>query len=211
VSGPTHGTLSAIDQAAGTVTYTPQAGYSGSDSFSFRSNDGGFDSNAATADLSVDAGPAPPGPSPVPPGPAATARLTKLTLVPATFRAATKGATTAARRKRAPVGTRIAYLLDRAATTTFTVTRSLPGIRKGKRCAAPPRRHTKGHKVKRCTRIQRLGRFTRVSPAGANGLHFTGRLRGRSLPRGKYKLHATARAAGAKISDAVTKPFTIVR
>jgi hypothetical protein len=36
VQQPAHGTLSAIDQAAATVTYTATAGYSGPDSFSFQ-------------------------------------------------------------------------------------------------------------------------------------------------------------------------------
>ena len=47
VTGPAHGTLGAI--AAGAVTYTPDAGYFGADSFTFKASDGTADSAPATA------------------------------------------------------------------------------------------------------------------------------------------------------------------
>jgi hypothetical protein len=49
VGAPSHGTLGPIDQAHGTVTYTPSAGYRGPDSFTYRAHaaDGGV-SNVAT-------------------------------------------------------------------------------------------------------------------------------------------------------------------
>ena len=53
---PAHGQLGAI-QATGpamaTVTYTPDTGYFGSDSFSYRANDGGQNSAPATVDITV--------------------------------------------------------------------------------------------------------------------------------------------------------------
>lgn len=58
---PAHGTLSAV---TGTdVTYTPTAGYSGSDSFTFVANDGSSDSAPATVSITVNAAP----PAPVTP------------------------------------------------------------------------------------------------------------------------------------------------
>jgi len=58
----------------GTYTYTPNAGYVGSDSFTFKANDGTADSNTATVDITVNAVPVPtptptptPSPSPTPP------------------------------------------------------------------------------------------------------------------------------------------------
>ncbi|MCX7805697.1 MAG: Ig-like domain-containing protein, partial [Planctomycetota bacterium] len=45
VSGPSHGTLSGT---APNLTYTPDADYSGADSFTFKANDGAADSNVAT-------------------------------------------------------------------------------------------------------------------------------------------------------------------
>jgi len=51
VSGPTHGTL--VFNANGTYTYTPTTNYSGTDSFSFRANDGSLNSNNATVNLTI--------------------------------------------------------------------------------------------------------------------------------------------------------------
>ena len=52
VSGPTHGTLSGT---GANRTYTPDANYNGSDSFTFKANDGTADSNVATFNLTVTA------------------------------------------------------------------------------------------------------------------------------------------------------------
>ena len=52
VSGPAHGTLSGAVPA---LTYHPAANYSGSDSFTFRVNDGQLDSTAATVAIGVQA------------------------------------------------------------------------------------------------------------------------------------------------------------
>jgi uncharacterized repeat protein (TIGR01451 family) len=51
VSGPAHGTLSAI--AGDKITYTPAANYNGVDSFRFKANDGALDSPAATISITV--------------------------------------------------------------------------------------------------------------------------------------------------------------
>ena len=50
ISGPANGTLSGT---APNVTYTPDAGYSGSDSFTFQANDGTDNSNTATVSITV--------------------------------------------------------------------------------------------------------------------------------------------------------------
>ncbi len=66
VSPPTHGTLSAITNSTCTgttgayadtasVTYTPTAGYSGSDSFTWTANDGTIDGATATVSVTVNA------------------------------------------------------------------------------------------------------------------------------------------------------------
>ena len=51
VASPTHGTVSLA--ANGSFTYTPTIGYNGSDSFTYRANDGGQNSNLATVSLTV--------------------------------------------------------------------------------------------------------------------------------------------------------------
>jgi 6-phosphogluconolactonase (cycloisomerase 2 family) len=53
VSTPGKGTLGAINQAAGTVTYTPAAGFAGSDSFTFQASDGTNESAPASVSLAV--------------------------------------------------------------------------------------------------------------------------------------------------------------
>jgi hypothetical protein len=52
VTQPGHGTLSGT---APSLTYTPFAGFSGSDTFTFRASDGRADSNIATVSITVDA------------------------------------------------------------------------------------------------------------------------------------------------------------
>ena len=49
--GPTHGTLSLAGN--GGFTYTPAAGFSGNDSFTYRASDGSLQSNVATVNLTV--------------------------------------------------------------------------------------------------------------------------------------------------------------
>src|SRR5436190_14118478 len=49
VSGPANGTLGF--NADGSVTYTPNANFNGSDSFTYKANDGTADSNVATVTI----------------------------------------------------------------------------------------------------------------------------------------------------------------
>ncbi|TDA67963.1 MAG: tandem-95 repeat protein [Chloroflexi bacterium] len=51
IDAPLHGSLSGT---APNLTYTPEAGYSGGDSFTFKVNDGGADSNIATVTITVE-------------------------------------------------------------------------------------------------------------------------------------------------------------
>ena len=51
VGGPSHGSV--ILNANGSFSYTPNFGYSGADSFTYKANDGELDSNTATVNLTV--------------------------------------------------------------------------------------------------------------------------------------------------------------
>jgi hypothetical protein len=51
LSGPTHGTLGLNPN--GSFTYTPDATFTGTDSFTYKANDGTLDSNTATASISI--------------------------------------------------------------------------------------------------------------------------------------------------------------
>ena len=55
VGEPDHGSLGAV--GGGTVTYTPDAGYVGADSFTYRASDGDLQASAATVTLAVEAPP----------------------------------------------------------------------------------------------------------------------------------------------------------
>ena len=55
VTGPTHGSLSAV--SANQVAYTPALGYVGGDSFTFKANDGQADSDVATVSISIGVAP----------------------------------------------------------------------------------------------------------------------------------------------------------
>ena len=50
---PRHGALSALDQTAGAVTYTPAGGFRGSDTFTFRASDGKANSPDSRVELDV--------------------------------------------------------------------------------------------------------------------------------------------------------------
>jgi hypothetical protein len=51
--GPSHGSLGAVDQETGKVTYTPAGAYSGSDTFTFEAANSGGTSVQATATIQV--------------------------------------------------------------------------------------------------------------------------------------------------------------
>jgi hypothetical protein len=118
--------------------------------------------------------------------------LSRLRIKPASFKAAKHGGSIA---RRGASGAKISYRDSQAAHIVFTVRRPEPGVRHGKRCVAGPTHGSGGH-ARRCTRYVALGRFTRVDRAGANSFHFTGRLGGRALGAGLYRLDAVARELG---------------
>lgn len=55
VTQPAHGTVKLDDAASGAFTYTPNAGYSGADTFTYKASDGEDDSNTATVSIEVKA------------------------------------------------------------------------------------------------------------------------------------------------------------
>jgi hypothetical protein len=52
-STPAHGAISSFDAGAGTLTYTPAAGYTGSDSFTFGASNAGGNADPATVTITV--------------------------------------------------------------------------------------------------------------------------------------------------------------
>ncbi|HEY0631537.1 MAG TPA: DUF11 domain-containing protein [Thermoleophilaceae bacterium] len=119
--------------------------------------------------------------------------LSKLKLSPTSFSAGTKGGSVAAAAK---AGTVVTYKLNTAATTTLSVLKPAPGIKSGKACVKPPKHPPKG--AKKCTRYVSIGTFKHADAAGTARFRFTGRLKGKTLRSGRYRLRAGARnASGA--------------
>ena len=129
-------------------------------------------------------------------------QITKFALSPATFVAAARGASVVA---AARSGTVITYDDSQAATTTFTVQRPTVGRRKGVGCVKARRRPPK---AQRCTRYVKAGSFSHTDTAGPNRFRFSGRVGGRKLKPGAYRLRAVPRN-GAGAGKAVTKRFRV--
>ena len=151
-----------------------------------------------------------------PPGgqtqPPALAAVSGLAFSNTTFAAENSGPPATNARRKPPRGTKVSFSLNEAATVRFTVKRRAKGrkVRRGKRtrCVRPTRRN---RGKKRCTRLVTLrGSFSRTGFAGKNSFHFTGRLRGRKLKPGRYRLVATPSVAG-KNGNPTSKNFRIVR
>ena len=135
--------------------------------------------------------------------PTPTAVLSRLTISPHAFAVAARSMSLARK-----AGAVISYRDTLAATTTFTVARALPGRKSGRRCLKPTTHNRHG---KRCTRFARVrGSFSHRDSVGANRVGFTGRLRGRALAPGSYRLSATPRVNG-KTGRAVVTGFRIIR
>lgn len=119
------------------------------------------------------------------PGPDVPPTLTALRLSPRAFATARRGpsATAAAR-----TGAVVSFRSSEAARLTFRVQR-----RAGSRYLAV------------------RGSFRRAAAAGQNSFRFTGRLRGRALRPGSYRLLARAFDGGGKASKPVRRSFRIVR
>ena len=108
-------------------------------------------------------------------------------LAPRTFAAASRGPSVVA---AASQGTVVSYSLSEPAQVAFTVERAAPGRRAKGGCRKPSARNRRG---KRCTRFVRVtGSFTHSGGTGANRFRFTGRVAGRKLVPGSYRLVATA-------------------
>jgi hypothetical protein len=105
-------------------------------------------------------------------------------------------------------GATIAYRDSAAAKTTLTFLRRLPGVRAGRACVAPHRAHRQS-KAHRCTRLVAAGTLRHGDKAGANSMHFSGRIRGRALPRGSYTLRAVASLGANRNSKPVQIGFSI--
>ena len=130
--------------------------------------------------------------------PPRTHTISNLHATPRTFRAAKRGGSIGS------TGMKISYTSSVAGKTTFTVLKSLPGVKSGKRCVAPPKKRRRGQKS--CTRTLTLGSFTHNDTTGSNAFRFTGRVRGRALAPGRYTLKIVP-----NVKQTFPVRFTIIR
>jgi DNA-binding beta-propeller fold protein YncE len=190
VSGPAHGTLGPIDQAAGTVAYTPKRGYAGPDSFKFAATDGTNTSAPATASTSV----------------GARVAFARVSQSAKRWRLG-KRLATITRKRKAPVGTNFKFVLNEAAKVKLNFTQSVKGRKVGGRCLPHGKRS-----AKKCTLTVSRGKLTLSGKQGRNKIHFEGRLsRRKALKPGSYTLILTATDSAGVTSAPKRLTFTIVK
>jgi hypothetical protein len=192
---PAHGTVS-LYAATGAVVYTPAAGYSGPDSFSYTATAGDGTAAPATVSLSIGAAPVPPPPI-----------LSSASQAHRTWaeHAAKKGKKP--KHKPPPVGTSFTFTLSEPADVTLAFAQQAPGRKATHgRCAAPTRKNRHEHA---CTRTLSAGTETISGTAGKNTFTFSGRIPGhKTLSSGKYTVTITAANAGGR-SRSQNLTFTI--
>jgi hypothetical protein len=144
--------------------------------------------------------------SPLPLSPVGVALpvLSGLSLSPTSFRASASAKTIT---KHA--GTTVKYKLTRIARVRFTVERSTKGRRVHGTCAAAKRSNAGKPACVRYVTV--AGSLTRASRDGANSFRFAGRLGGRALLPGSYRLRAVATDLGGRRSVSKLVRFRIAK
>jgi hypothetical protein len=131
-------------------------------------------------------------------------KLKALQLSPMRFKATKSGPSLVLSGNR---GTRVSFVSDEEATVTLTIERAQPGRQLNGRCQTET---GKNRKAKRCTRyIMVKGNIQWNATAGTNRFRFTGRINGRTLSHGSYRLVATARDLSGNLATPVLVTFTI--
>jgi hypothetical protein len=134
----------------------------------------------------------------------ALARVGGLSVSPHSLRAASSGSSITAKK----TGATVRYTDSQASTTTFTVLMLTKGFKRNGRCVA---NRPAGQKhAKRCTFYRAVGSFRHADKAGPNSFHFAGRIRGKKLKPGAYRLKAIPRFAGRN-GVARTAGFRVVQ
>jgi hypothetical protein len=197
---PTKGTLGAIDQAAGTVSYTAGA-ETGTDQVRFRGVNAAGPSGEQSVAVTVTPAPIPDVPKPPnPPPPPDTSDHT----APALTGLSLKPHRVTLKKLRAPV---LTFSLSEPATVNVAVQRLVSGRRRAGRCVTspPPRRGA------RCVKAKTLKRLSAALAAGPARLRVN-LLRGtRPLPAGRYRVTVSATDPAGNSSSALRASLTIAR
>jgi hypothetical protein len=131
-------------------------------------------------------------------------RLSGLVVSPKAFSALNSGRSIVTKGKNGP---RVTFTLSEKATITFTVERAQAGRLVGGRCQTQTQ---KNRKARACTfYVAVKGSFKWAGSQGGNKFRFTGRINGKQLARGTYRLVAVARDASGNLTAPVRVTFTI--
>jgi hypothetical protein len=123
------------------------------------------------------------------------------------FRAAKSGGSISA--KKPPVGTKVSFKLSEPGKVKFTVDRKTRGRKVGKSCKAQTKAN---RKKKACIRwVKVKGSFTVAGKAGKNSFKFRGRIGGKTLKPGSYRLNSQATDSAKNRSAVKRRGFRIVR
>jgi hypothetical protein len=193
VTGPAHGTLGAVNQGIGTVTYTPAHGFIGTDQFTFMASDGTNASTPVTETVTVQPPPRP--------------TISRLRQSARKWRRGHKPAKIS-RKRTPPIGTTFSFVLNETATVKFTFLVPEPGRKVGRKCVA-----RNAHNVQRraCTRLVVTGSLRFTGHAGTDRVYFDGLLpHHKRLALGSYVLEIVATNAIGQKSATKTVKFTIV-
>jgi hypothetical protein len=148
-SAPAHGTLGLLDAAAGTVLYTPRAGFTGADSFMFHATSA--NGSAAPAIVTITVGPL---------GRISSTMTWAFALHAGTFRILTLTVS------RAPVGATIRVLCHGGGCSRSFTTRVRAGRRRSSTATVPLAGHLHGWRLRKATtltvRIVRAGYIGKV-------------------------------------------------
>jgi len=146
--------------------------------------------------------PQPPPPPPVVPDPVDTTKPTiaGLSLEPKAFRAAAPGVKSG--------GTNVSFRLSEAATVRFTIERRARGRKAGRKCVAPRPRNRGARSCVRWLKVR--GQIERTGVAGSNSFRFTGRLTGRKLAPGSYRVVSVATDAAGNPSAVARRAFKVL-
>jgi hypothetical protein len=114
------------------------------------------------------------------------AKLLALTVAPEEFAAAASGGSVQTAATKPPIGTTVRFTLNKAAGVRFGVKRQRAGRRVSGKCVKPTPSNRSAPKCKRFVSVK--GSFRVAGTAGKNHFRFTGRLRGKARPNGRYRL-----------------------
>jgi hypothetical protein len=130
-----------------------------------------------------------------------------LTISPRAFVAV---GTSTGRRRASPGGATISYSDSQAAVAKFTVLALRPGVVSREHRCVPRTPGERSAGGRRCIPYVALASFARQDRAGRNRFHFSGRLGGRTLAPGQYRLEAVP-TLGARVGMRAVATFRIVR